>query len=148
MADCQAGGHDFWQDHSLHYLEMAFRTDKRERLAQPDGHGKKTGDCGDTVEFFLSLEDDRIKTMAYASQGCLNTNACANAVIHLMEGHTLAEAWELTPEQVARFLETLPPDHFHCAELAIGAFYLALANAAELQRHSWKKAYLKTSMVP
>jgi nitrogen fixation protein NifU and related proteins len=139
---------DFWQDHSLHYLEMAFRTDKRERLAQPDGHGKKTGVCGDTVEFFLTLEGERISNMAYMSEGCLNTNACANAVIKLSEYHTLAEAWELTPEQVAGFLETLPPDHFHCAELAIGAFYLALANAAELKRHSWKKAYLKTSMAP
>ena len=32
---------DFWQDHSLKYLEMALRTDRRERLASPDGHGKR-----------------------------------------------------------------------------------------------------------
>jgi nitrogen fixation NifU-like protein len=136
---------DFWQDHSLHFLEMAFRTDKRERLTQPDGFGKKTGDCGDTVEFFLSLNGERITAMAYESHGCMNTNACANAVIHLIEGHTVAEAWELTPEMVADFLQTLPTDHFHCAELAIGALYLALANAGELSRSPWKKAYLKPS---
>lgn len=133
---------DFWQDHSLRYLEMAFRTDKRERLAQPDGRGKKTGDCGDTVEFFLCLEGERIDTMAYMSEGCLNTNACANTVIHLLEGRTLTEAWELTPEQVADYLESLPPNHFHCAELVVGALYLTLANATELRRHGWKKAYL------
>jgi len=138
-------GFDFWQDHSLRFLEMAFRTDKRERLAQPDGYGKKTSDCGDAVEFFISLDGERIQTMVYDSHGCMNTNACANAVIALTEGRTLTEAWELTPEQVADFLQTLPPDHFHCAEHAIGTLYLALANAAELSRNSWKKAYFKSS---
>ena len=135
---------DFWQDHSLRYLEMAFRTDRRERLAQPDGYGQKTGDCGDTIAFYLTLDGECIKAIGYEGQGCLNTNACANAVIHLVEGRSLAEAWELTPEQVATFLESLAPDHFHCAELAVGALYLALANAGELNRSSWKKAYLKS----
>jgi nitrogen fixation protein NifU and related proteins len=144
MADDKTEGFDFWQDHSLRFLEMAFRTDKKERLDQPDGYGKKTGGCGDTVEFFLSLDGERICAMAYESHGCMNTNACANAVIHLVEGRSLAEAWELTPEKVAAFLESLPLDHFHCAELAIGALYLALANAGELNRSSWKKAYLKS----
>lgn len=139
--DNQTAGFDFWQDHSLRFLEMAFRTDRQERLAQPDGYGKKRGDCGDTVEFFLSLEGERIAAMAYEVNGCMNTNACANTVIHFIEGRSLAQAWELTPEKVATYLESLPPDHFHCAELAVGALYLALANAAELNRHSWKKVY-------
>jgi nitrogen fixation NifU-like protein len=30
---------------------------------------------------------------------------------------------------VADYLEPLPEDHFHCAELAVGAFYLALADS-------------------
>ena len=45
----------FWQEHSLHYLEMAFRSDRREVIEHPDGYGKRTGDCGDTVEMFLSI---------------------------------------------------------------------------------------------
>ncbi len=43
-------------------------------------------------------------------------------------GKTIEAAWEITPEEVIRFLETLPEDHFHCAELAVGAFYLALTD--------------------
>ena len=132
---------DFWQDHSLMFLEMAFRTDRRERLDKADGYGKKTGDCGDTVEFFLILDGDAIGTLAYDINGCLNTNACCNAVISLLEGQTIEAAWELTPERVAGFLESLPPDHFHCAELAIGALYLTLANARENRRSPWKKMY-------
>ncbi|GAB6906928.1 conserved hypothetical protein [Desulfosarcina cetonica] len=132
---------DFWQDHSLTFLEMAFRNDRRERLEQPDGHAKKTGDCGDTVEFFVKLRGDTIQNLGYDINGCLNTNACCNAVISLVEGKTLDAAWELTPERVAEYLGTLPADHFHCAELVVGTLYLALADARENQRSPWKKMY-------
>lgn len=132
---------EFWQSHSLTFLEMAFRTDRQESLHNADGHGKKTGDCGDTVEFYLIADGDRIKNLSYVINGCINTNACANAVIELVDGKTLDEAWELQPEDVANYLESLPEDHFHCAELAIGAFYLTLASARETRRSPWKKMY-------
>lgn len=132
---------DFWQDHSLVFLEMAFRTDHREQLEKPDGYGRKTGDCGDTVEFFLTLDGDIIRNLSYDINGCLNTNACCNAIVALITGKAVDTAWEITPEQVAGFLETLPQDHFHCAELAVGALYLALANAREKKRSPWKKLY-------
>ena len=132
---------DFWQSHSLVFLEMAFRSDRRERLHQPDGYGRNEGDCGDSVEFFLQLEGARIKTMAYDVNGCMNTNACANAVIELVEGRSLDKAWELKPETVAAFLESLPAGHFHCAELVVGALYKALADARDVRQKPWKKLY-------
>lgn len=135
---------DFYQDHSLRYLEMALSADHHEAPADPDGYGHSTGQCGDTVEMFLSVKNDRLDTVSYATDGCLNTNACSNAVAHLAEGRTVDEAWEITPETVAEFLETLPEDHFHCAELAVGALYRALANYREIARAPWKKAYRKT----
>ena len=132
---------DFWQDHSLTFLEMAFRTDRRERLKNMDGYGKKTGDCGDMVEFFINLDKDIIGSLSYDINGCLNTNACCNAVVALVEGQTMDAAWEITPEQVSGLLETLPQNHFHCAELAVGTLYIALADAREKQRSPWKKLY-------
>ena len=134
---------DFWRDHSLHYLEMAFRYDRRERLQNPDGFGKRTGECGDTVEMFLYIKNGQIKSVSFDTNGCINTNACANTVSHLSEGKTIEEAWQITPEDVIGFLETLPMGNYHCAELAVGAFYTALANYQELQRSSWKKHYQK-----
>ncbi|MCF8060976.1 MAG: iron-sulfur cluster assembly scaffold protein [Deltaproteobacteria bacterium] len=119
---------DFWQDHSLRYLEMAFRSDRRETVADPDGLGSRTGDCGDTVTFFLTTRQARIESISFETNGCLNTNACANTVCEIVEGKTLEEAWTLTPEDVAGYLETLPRDHTHCAELAVGALYLALSD--------------------
>lgn len=132
---------DIWSSHSIKFLEMAFRADRQERILNADGHGKKTGDCGDTIEFFLIIKDDRIQTLAYALNGCLNTNACANAIIKLVEGKPMDAGWALDPEDVAAYLESLPEDHFHCAELALGALYLALADARDKQKSPWKKLY-------
>jgi len=63
--------------------------------------------------------------VSFRVNGCLNTNACANTVVHLAEGKSLEEAWKVTPEDVINYLETLPRNNYHCAELALGAFYLA-----------------------
>ena len=132
---------DFWQDHSLRYLEMAFRNDRRAFIAHPDGYGKRTGACADTVEIYLTVRDGRIQSVAYQTDGCMNTNACANTVAELIEGQSVENAWEFTPEDVIDYLETLPSQNFHCAELAVGALYLALANYREHQRQPWKKLY-------
>lgn len=139
--DTQKETSDFWQDHSLTFLEMAFRSDRRERMEKADGYGKKTGDCGDTVEFFMNLDNDTISVLSYDINGCLNTNACCNAVVSLVAGKRVDAAWEITPEQVAGFLESLPSNHFHCAELVVGTLYLALADARENRRAPWKKMY-------
>lgn len=121
---------DFLQEHSLRFLEMAFRTDRRERVHQPDGYGRRTGGCGDTVEFFLMIESGRISHVSYDMDGCMNTNACANAAAEMIEGKTPEEAWNLTPEDLIASLETLPHQSHHCAELAVGALYMALSDAA------------------
>ncbi len=38
------------------------------------------------------------------------------------------KAWEVTPELVIEYLKTLPQESYHCAELAVGALYLALTD--------------------
>jgi nitrogen fixation NifU-like protein len=127
---------DFWQDHSLRYLEMAFRTERHERLTHPDGYGTRTGDCGDTVTFYLTRRGDRIGSLSFEVNGCMNTNACANAVAEMAEGRALSDGWKITPESISNFLETLPDSHRHCAELAAGAFYLALSDAEKKRKQT------------
>lgn len=127
--------------YSLRFLEAAFRTDHLERMAHPDGYGKRTGDCGDTIEIFLSVQENLIRRICFDVNGCMNTAACGNAIVCLAEGKSPDDAWRITPEKVAQYLETLPPDHFHCAELATGALYLALTYYRKLQCNCWKKKY-------
>jgi len=133
----------FRKDHSLQYLQMALRVDKHKIIENPDGYGKRQGSCGDTVQMFIRVSNERIRSVSFHSDGCINTFACANTVTLLAEGKTINEAWAITPEQVASYLETLPEEDVHCAELAAGALYLALVNYRELQYSPWKKLYQK-----
>lgn len=131
----------FLQDTSARYLEMAYRTDKRECSKNPDGYGKRTGRCGDTIEIFLTVSDKRIQTVSFDIDGCLNTNACANTVVLLAEGKTIEQAWKIMPEDVVDYLGILPPEDTHCAELAAGALYLALSDFQKMKQNPWKKMY-------
>lgn len=129
------------EEHSIKYLEMAFRSDNHGTIKHPDGYGKKTGECGDSIEMYLSVNDGYIDNITFRTWGCMNTNACSNAIVTLTKGKTPDQAWDVTPELVSDFLESLPPDHFHCAELAAGTLYLALTDYRKISRNSWKKSY-------
>lgn len=132
---------DYWNTHSETFLKMAFSYDHKEIPARPDGYGKRVGDCGDSVEIFLTIRNDRIAQVAYDIEGCVNTRACCNALVRLIEGKTVETAWQITPEDIADFLETLPADHFHCAELTVGTLYQALNDYRQLQKAPWKKQF-------
>ena len=119
---------DFYQDHSLHFLEMALSTDYMERVENPDGHGKHTGECGDTAEFFLMKEGPALSMVCFVIDGCVHTQACCNTIVRLALGKSIDAAWEITPDAVAGYLQTLPDSHYHCAELSVGAFYRALSD--------------------
>ena len=129
------------EEHSLRFLEMAFRTDRQGEIRTPDGYGRHTRVCGDTIEIFLLLRDNRIREISYQLKGCFNTNACANALIHLAEGRSIEEAWQIKAENIADDLQTLPKEHFHSAQLVIAAFHAALKNLREFQQKPWKKLY-------
>ncbi|MDA8138707.1 MAG: iron-sulfur cluster assembly scaffold protein [Desulfobacteraceae bacterium] len=129
------------QNHAIKFLECAFRTDRQEILHQPDGYGKMSIECGDTLELFLVIKDKRIAHIAYATNGCMNTTACVNAAIDLAQGQSLSRASAITPQEVAEYLQTLPQEHFHCAELAVEALKAALADARRTLQAPWKKSY-------
>ena len=129
---------DFWQDHSDTFLAMAYLWDRRKALEHPDGQGRKTGDCGDTIFIYLAIKKGIISQVAFELEGCLNTSACCNALAVLVEGKTVQQSWDISPNDIIDFLETLPEDHHHCAELTVGAFFLALAdhNAGKIKNES------------
>lgn len=132
---------DSLPEHTQIFLEMAFRTDRQKNLPHPSGVGHNVGACRDQIRIYLAIRGGIIQEVAYELEGCLNTNACVNALAEMVEGHTVAAAWALKPEMLAEFLQSLPPDHFHCAELAVGAFYKALSDYQKKGAKDWKAAY-------
>ena len=123
---------DFWNDHSDTYLTMAYLWDRRQAMITADGCGRKTGDCGDTITIYLALKDGILNEVNFELEGCINTNACCNALAVLVEGKKVEKCWDITPSDIIDMLETLPLDHLHCAELTVGTFYLALADCKDV----------------
>ena len=129
------------KNHSRNFLEMAFCTDHNKRIDNPDGYGQSTSECGDTVKMFLTVQGEKIVSVSLDIDGCINTNACSNAVALMAEGTKVAQAWGITPLKVINYLETLPPHEIHCAEFAVSALRKALVKFIELKRAPWKKLY-------
>ncbi len=65
------------------------RTDRMERISHPDGYSKKKGDCGDMVGFFLKGNKERVESVAFMVQGCMNT------VADFTQGQFTDNAWTL-----------------------------------------------------
>lgn len=125
---------DFWNDHSLTFLEMALKREYQERVENSDGFGEKRRSCGDTIRFYLMMEQGHISAISYDIKGCLYSHACANALIHLVRGKSLDEARTIDASHIIEYLETLPKEEHHCAEHAKAAFEAAMCNYESARR--------------
>ncbi|MBU0994592.1 MAG: iron-sulfur cluster assembly scaffold protein [Proteobacteria bacterium] len=119
---------DFFQDHAVNYLEMALDSRRQEVVAHPDGYGKMIRDCGDTLEMFVFLAGDIVQSVSFSLKGCIHTNACANTVAHLAENKSVDQCLLITRDDIISFLETLPENEHHCADLALNTFRKALSD--------------------
>ena len=91
-----------------------------------DGYGRKTRECGDTIEFFLNRNGDMLETISYDLKGCLFSHACANTIISLALHKSMKQAQLIKAEDIIGFLKTLPVEEEHCASHALSAFQAAL----------------------
>jgi len=106
-----------------------------------DGYAYLQGDCGDSLEVFLSIRDQIIEKARFDTLGCGFTLACGSAAMELAENSTATQAHRIQPEQIANILGGLPPSHFHCAELAADALKNALKDYLSRRNDPWKKMY-------
>ncbi|MCG8686400.1 MAG: iron-sulfur cluster assembly scaffold protein [Desulfobacterales bacterium] len=119
---------NFWNDHSLEFLEMAMKRDYQESVHKSHGYGKASRECGDTIEFFIMTDKDKLSAVSYDIKGCIYTHACANTIIELVKDKTTAQALDIDSKQIITYLKTLPEKEHHCAVLALKAFKLALSS--------------------
>ncbi len=133
----------FWRQHSVNFLTMALGNGRSERIRQPDGYGKCSRECGDTLEIFLMARNGRIGSASFYTEGCIYTVACANTLVRMIEGKPVEDAWAVSSLDIAGFLETLQKAELHCAELAVRTLHAALLDLKETQRQPWTKFYRK-----
>lgn len=95
------------------------------RMDDPDGQGIADGLCGDTMEFYVKVNSGMVEDCSFYTDGCGATIACGSRLARLVAGMDLDEAALISPKDIVSLLNGLPPDHEHCAALAV----LALRNA-------------------
>jgi len=84
--------------------------------------------CGDIMEMYLRVEDDRIADIRFQTFGCGSAVATSSMTTELVKGMTLDEALAVTRKDVAEALDGLPPIKMHCSNLAADALHDAIAN--------------------
>ncbi len=84
--------------------------------------------CGDLMEMYVRVTDDRIADIKFQTFGCGSAVATSSMITELVMGKTLDEALEVTRADVADALDGLPPVKMHCSNLAADALHDAINN--------------------
>ena len=113
---------------STRVLEEARQPRNMGVMLDPDGHALVCGPCGDSMEIFLRIQDSRIAVAAFMTDGCGPTVACGSMLTQIVKGKSLEEAMAIEAADVIIALDGLPPEHVHCAALAVNTLQEAVAD--------------------
>lgn len=115
-----------------HYSAKAverFRNPRNyEELEMPDGHAVFTGPCGDTMEFWVQIDDGIVSAASFVTTGCGPSRACGSMATELAEGKSVVQAMAIGQQDILDALEGMPEEHQHCALLASITLRMALEN--------------------
>ena len=106
-------------------------------IDNPDGYGRVTGPCGDTMEIFLKFENDRIKEASFQTDGCGSSTVCGSFAAELSFGKRPDEILEITGEAILKKVGGLSEADRHCAFLFADALQEALNDY--MIKHTRKK---------
>jgi nitrogen fixation NifU-like protein len=109
-------------------LRAAFYPRHLGEMDQPDGASRTEGSCGDLMSFYLRIESDCLTQVTFTTDGCDATIASGEMLATMVMGLSLQEAERITPQDLLMALDGLPPNHVHCASLAVGTLREALAD--------------------
>ncbi len=88
-------------------------------MANADSHARMKGSCGDTMEMYFSVNDDRIQQVNYVTDGCSSSSIAGSFTADLAMGKTFEEILDMTGADVLHEIGTFPKGEEHCAHLAV-----------------------------
>jgi nitrogen fixation NifU-like protein len=110
-------------------------------IPAPDGFGRVTGPCGDTMEIYLRVRDGRVMNASFRTDGCGTTIASGSIVTEMVKGKSIVEARKITQDDILDALGGLPEDSLHCALLAANTLKEAIKDYLAFKNEPWKRVY-------
>jgi len=110
-------------------------------IQAPDGFGRVTGPCGDTMEMYLKLNNGRIVNAKFTTDGCGTSIASGSMATELVKGKGIIAAQKITQDDILNALGGLPEESVHCALLAANTLREAIKDYLAFKSEPWKRAY-------
>ena len=107
------------------------------------GYATITGPCGDTMEIWLSVNNEIIEEATFMTDGCVTTIAAGSMVTEITKGKHADEALQIGQQEILEALGGLPEESEHCALLAANTLKEAIIDYHEYNREKWKRSYKK-----
>jgi len=121
-------------DHFLHPRNLG-------RIEDPDGFASVTGPCGDTMHIFLTMRAGKLTEARFMTDGCASTVACGSIITELVKEKAIAEAVEVSAEDVIEACGGLPGSSVHCSVLAAQTLQEAIGNLVLSQKGKNRKIH-------